>query len=141
MLLELGLLVYVTNRTLEYVILATNKGVAGLDIVAVATVIQAPFIALLGYTFNLYAKDRLTNADTNNPSLEIPIARPSDILAARVRNSLDLQQWEGSGADSVGIERTETVSELPKRTRRKTTRTDKQGSRIPDQPSQDGERP
>jgi hypothetical protein len=56
--IELALLFWITDLTVTYVMYATDKGESGAGIAAVAAVLQAPFIALLGYSFKRYSGDR-----------------------------------------------------------------------------------
>lgn len=60
---ELAMVHYVTERSYDYAIYATDKGVTGLDIVAVIGALQAPVLGLLGYTFKLYNDQRCKHDD------------------------------------------------------------------------------
>lgn len=44
----------ITHVTKEYVMLATEIGLSSMDIISVGSVIQAPFLAVLGYTLKRY---------------------------------------------------------------------------------------
>lgn len=64
-LLELAMFWWVTQLTFEYILYATGAGVPASDIVPVATILQAPPMAVLAYSFKLYSKDR-SNVPTNS---------------------------------------------------------------------------
>lgn len=64
---QFPLLIYVTHLTQQYILYATQLGVAGHDIVLVGGALQAPFIALLGYSFKVYSQSRSQDA-TNQSS-------------------------------------------------------------------------
>ena len=63
LLIELAMLVYVTQVSLQYIMYATSKGVPGAEILMVVGGLQAPFVALLGYSFKIYAKARSQDVD------------------------------------------------------------------------------
>lgn len=58
LLIEMAMLIYVTQISFKYILYATSLSVPGVEIVMVVGALQAPFIALLGYSFKIYSQHR-----------------------------------------------------------------------------------
>jgi len=64
LLLELGMVVYVTLLSFEYATIALQHAVSATYVVGVIAGIQAPIVALMGYSFKIYSQQRSKDVKT-----------------------------------------------------------------------------